>query len=654
MNRKSLIVGVASVLSVFAGTTAGAQAKDTAQLGTVVVSATKVPRPASTLSQAVTVLYGDDLRARGVTRVSDALREVPGASLVQSGSYGAVTSLFLRGGESRYTKVLIDGVPVNAPGGFFDFSHLTTDNIDRIEIVRGPASVVYGADAVTGIVQIFTRRGSDQRRASIGARGGTYHSLDFDGDALGSTPLGGFSVGAARHSTDGIIPFNNEYKNGTLSTALSLAQSPEGDARISARYTAAEFHYPTDFTGQPVDSNSYRVQHRLTVGLDAGRNITPNVQARLLAGNNDVWDLTEDIAVPFGATAPEHSASRSRGYRRNVEGRLVFSLPSDATVTVGGTYEKEHENSSNASGAVGAPTTETDSFDASRHNVAYYSELLGNLTDRFTYTIAGRVDDNSDYRRFATYRLGANAAVVPGLRIRASLSTAFNAPAFNQLRPTLFTTGSPDLRPEKIRSAEIGFATNFHPELIRLSASYFTQRFGDLIQFVNGGPPAFLGSFANLTAASSNGYEAELRLSPVTNWRGTVSYTIVNPRVTEVDAAYQGSDRVGDELIRRPTHSGSLVVSYSRPWGMSLGTAVSYVGKRPDTDFSQFPSPRVTLPAYTKVDLSAEYPLTGLNRGGLTLNARLDNVFDKRYEEVLHFASPGRTILIGGRASALF
>ncbi len=169
-------------------------------------------------------------------------------------------------------------------------------------------------------------------------------SASIDGDAVGSGPLGGFSVGAAHHSTDGIIPFNNQYRNGTLSTALTLAQGAAGDARITARYTAAEFHYPTDFTGQPVDSNSYRVQHRLTVGLDAGRNISTNVQARLLAGSNDVSDLTEDIAVPFGATTPQHSAFRSRGYRRNVEGRLAFSLPSDATVTVGGTYEKEHEN----------------------------------------------------------------------------------------------------------------------------------------------------------------------------------------------------------------------------------------------------------------------------------------------------------------------
>ncbi|HEX9128632.1 MAG TPA: TonB-dependent receptor [Gemmatimonadaceae bacterium] len=654
MNRKPLFIAAASAFSFFAGPKAGAQAKDTAQLGTVVVSATKVPRPAATLSQAVTVLLGDDLRAQGVTRVTDALREVPGASIVQTGSFGGITSLFLRGGESRYTKVLIDGVPVNAPGGSFDFSHLTTDNIDRIEIVRGPASVLYGADAVTGIVQIFTRRGSDQGRTSLGARGGTYHSLDVDGDAIGSSPMGGFSVGAAHHSTHGIIPFNNEYRNGTLSSALTLAQGPAGDASVDARYTTAEFHFPTDFTGQPVDSNSYRVQHRLTVGFDADRNLTPNIQARLLAANNDVWDLSEDIAVPFGGTALQHSASRSRGYRRNVEGRVAFFLPSDATVTVGGTYEKEHENSSNASGNVGAPTTETDSFDASRHNIAYYSELLGNLTDRLSYTVAGRVDDNSDYRRFATYRLGVNAAVVPALKVRASLSTAFNAPAFNQLRPTLFTVGSPDLHPERSRSAEIGLMTNFHPDIVRLSASYFNQRFSDLIQFVNGGSPNFLGSFANLTAASSNGYEAEIQLTPLTNWRGTASYTIVNPHVTQVAPAYQGSDRVGDELIRRPTHSGSVVVSYARPWGMSLGTAVSYVGRRPDTDFSQFPSPRVTLPAYTKVDLSAEYPLTGLKRGGLTLNARVDDLFDKRYEDVFHFASPRRTILVGGRASALF
>src|SRR5205085_11727514 len=135
---------------------ATAQTPDTTALTAIVISATKTPTPRSTLTQAVTVLSGEELRARGITRVTDALRSVPGASLVQNGSPGSVASLFLRGGESRYTKVLIDGVAVNSPGGVFDFSHLTTDNIERIEIVRGPASVAYGADAVSGVIQICT------------------------------------------------------------------------------------------------------------------------------------------------------------------------------------------------------------------------------------------------------------------------------------------------------------------------------------------------------------------------------------------------------------------------------------------------------------------------------------------------------------------
>lgn len=653
MSYKSLSV-IVVVLSVAARHSASGQEKDTTKLQTVVVSASKVPRPANSLTQPVTVLFGEDLRARGVTRVSDALREVPGAMLVPSGSYGAVTSLFLRGGESRYTKVLIDGVPVNSSGGFFDFSHLTTDNIDRIEVVRGPASVLYGADAVTGIVQVFTRKGSGEARASLGARGGTYRSFDIDADASGDNTLGQFSVGAARHSTDGILPFNNQYRNGTLSSALTLGHGSEGDVRVSARYTAAEFHYPTDFSGQPVDSNSYRTQHRLTVGIDAGRNLADYAQARLLAGTNEVSDLTEDIATPFGGSTPAHSAFRSRGYRRNAEGRLSFFLPANATVTVGANYEREHEASSHESGPVGGTTSQTDSFDASRHNMAYYSELLGSPDNRFSYTLSGRVDDNSDYHRFATYRIGGNAGIFPAVRLRASLSTAFNAPAFNQLRPTLYTVGSPDLRPERIRSAELGLMTSSWADPIRLSAMYFTQRFSNLIQYVNGGPPSYKGSYANLTGASSNGYEAELALSPLRNWRGSASYTIVNPRVTEIPPGYQGGDNVGDALIRRPSHSGSLVASYSRSASVGVGVALSFVGKRADTDFSQYPYTRVTLPAYAKLDISAELPIAMRSRGGLTLNARVENALNKRYEDVLHFAAPGRTVLIGARAASLF
>ena len=630
-----------------------AQSPDTATLQPVVVSASKIPRRTDVLSQAVTVLSGDDLRARGVVRVSDALREVPGAQLVQSGSFGSVTSLFLRGGESRYTKVLIDGVAVNSAGGFFDFSHLTTDDIDRIEIVRGPASVLYGADAVSGVVQIFTRRGAARPTASMSVRGGTYGTVDADLETLGATNLAHYSLGAGQHSTEGVLPFNNEYRNGTLGSSFGLGRSDVGEARISARYTTAEFHYPTDFMGQPVDTNSYRVQHRLTVGLDASRNLSARVQARLLAGTNDVYDLSEDIALPFGASAQQHSALRSRGYRRNVEGRFAFFLPTNTALTVGGVYEREHENSTTGSGAVGAATTQTDAFDATRHSAGYYAELLGNPIDRVSYTLSGRIDDNSDYARFTTYRIGGNVGVLQGLRLRASLSNAFNAPAFNELRPTLYTVGSPNLKPERIRSAEVGLVASLAGDAVRVSTSYFKQRFADLIQYVNGGPPDYKGSFANLNVAASNGYEAEVQATVAARWRANASYTIVNPRVDAVDSNYQGDVRAGDALLRRPSHSGSVGVSYVEAGGFNLGTAVTYVGQRPDLDFSQFPSPRVSQPAYTKVDVSGEIPL--LKRvPHLTLTARVENLFGKRYEEVLHFGAAGRTILVGGRASLTF
>jgi vitamin B12 transporter len=643
-----------TALALVASGLSAQEADTTTHLGTVIVSASKVPRPASTLTQAVTVLSGDDLRARGVTRVADALREVPGAMLVQNGSYGAATSLFLRGGESRYTKVLIDGVAINTSGGAVDLSNLTTDNIDRIEIVRGPASVLYGADAVSGIVQIFTRKPVGESRASIGVRAGTYRALDADVDASFGNSNAGVSLGAAHHSTNGVLPFNNAYRNGTLSSALSFGSASSGDATLTARYTSAEFHFPTDFAGRAVDSNSYSAEHRLTFGLDAGRSLTQFAQARFLAGVNEVSNLSEDIATPFGASQPLHSAFRSRGSRRTAETRLSLFLPTAATLTVGGSYERQAERSSNVAGPVGGAATPTDSFDAARSDLAYYSELLGNPANWMSYSLSGRMDDNSDYRRAATYRIGLAIGDVRTLRVRASTSTAFNAPAFSQLRPTLYTIGSPELKPERAKSSEVGITTAFNTGFVQLNVNYFTQRFADLIQYIDGPPPDFKGSYANLAAASSNGSEAQLDIFPASELRASVSFTVVDPRITEIAPSYQGPDVVGDALIRRPSHSGSAVVTYARPSGGSLGVAFNFVGKRPDIDFTQFPSPRVTLPAYTKIDLSGDLPIAAIERGGLTVNARVENLLNKHYEDVLNFRTPGRTILVGARATRLF
>ncbi|HEX2722336.1 MAG TPA: TonB-dependent receptor [Gemmatimonadaceae bacterium] len=652
--RSAFLPVIPFVAFVFASSGASSQVPDTDTLTTIVVSATKTPQMRSSLTQAVTILKGEELRLRGISRVVDALHLVPGAALVQNGSPGSVTSLFFRGGESRYTKVLIDGIAVNAPGGYFDFSHLTTDNIDRIEVVRGPASVVYGADAISGIVRIFTRQGRGPLAIHADGRAGTYGTREGALEVSGGAPRVRYSVGGGAHTTDGILSFNNDYYNGTLSGSAGVTPRDGSDALLTARYTAAEFHYPTDYTGAPVDSDSYRVQHRLTVGLDATTRLARGLKARLLLGTNDVSDLTEDadrVIAPGGAGSTRRFASRARNKRRTAEGGVVIDVAPSSTLNIGLEYLNERERSSDEAGPVGAQGTPTSTFSAERHNTALYSELIGAFGPRVAYTVAARRDDNSDYDAFTTYRVGTSIAIAASSRIRASLSTAFNAPAFNQLRPTLYTKGSPDLSPERTRSWELGLEQSLVASVLTVSASYFNQRFSDLIQYVPGGPPNFLGNYANLTEAEANGYEAEVAWRPDQAWSAVAGYTYVNPRVTKVSSSYSGDLKAGQALLRRPSHSANATVAWSRRSVDGISATVSYVGKRPDLDFVEFPSPTVTLPAYAKLDLAASREVfrDASRRHSVGVTVRVDNAFDKKYEDVLHFRAPGRVLLVGAR-----
>jgi len=648
---KNIIVAGLVLLSV--ARPVSAQVVDTTTLGTVVVTATKSPAEKASLTQAVTIIRGDDIRQQGIARVSDALRTVPGVAIAQNGSIGSVNTLFLRGGESRYTKVLIDGVAVNAPGGFFDFSHLSTDNIDRIEIVRGASSVVHGADAMSGVIQIFTRQGSGPLAFRADVRAGTNATREASVESAGAAGRARFSLGASADRTDGIYSFNNNYYNGTLSGSAGYSPVNGSDVVVSARYGASEFHYPTDFSGAPVDSNAYRVQHRLTVGVDARTRISDLLIARGRAGTNEVSDLTEDIGTPFLSNEQRVSSSLSRNKRRKAEIGVTAELPLQSSLSAGLEYEWERERSVNEDAPIGGDATPLSSFGATRNTRSAYGELTGSIRDRASYTVSARLDDNSDYGTHSTYRAGTNIPVTSTTRLRASFSTAFNAPAFNQLRPTLFTKGSPDLAPERGKSWEIGVEQLLLRGTVSLSGSLFRQRFTDMIQYVGGGAPDFLGSFENLTEAKSNGYEVEAVVRPASGVVASGSYTVAEPRVSRVSPYYSGGVKPGDALVRRPTHSGSASVSFTRATFGSIAVSGSYVGKRPDFDFTQFPSPVVTLPSYVRVDASGSKDVLRFNAGrsSLALTARVENVFDKEYQDVFNFSTTGRIILLGARYS---
>src|SRR5437773_12466828 len=194
----------AVALLILPATLAGQEPTDTVVLNPVVVTATRIPTPADGVPVAVTVIRGIELRERGILTVAEALRSVPAASVVTTNSYGSQTSLFLRGGQSNYVKVLIDGVPQNVPGGAYDFANLTTDNVERIEVVRGPASVLYGSDALTGVVQIFTRDGRGPARGTVAWSGGTYGSSALDATLAAGGERAGYSVGVSRFASGGL------------------------------------------------------------------------------------------------------------------------------------------------------------------------------------------------------------------------------------------------------------------------------------------------------------------------------------------------------------------------------------------------------------------------------------------------------------------
>ncbi len=431
-----------------------------ATLGRVVVTATRIPTPDTLATQPVTVLSGDDLRRRGVLDVSDALREVPGVAVVQSGSFGAVTSLFMRGGESRYTKVLIDGVPVNDVGGTFYFQYLTLDNVDRIEVLEGPSSALYGADAMSGVIQIFTKRGDGATSVDASARAGSYGGRDMSLALRGGSSAIGFSLGGGWHQSDGIAAFNNRFRDGTLSGALTLRPDDRTTASLTTRYTSGDYHFPTDFAGNPVDSNSYSRERRLAIGLEAARKLADWATVKVVGADDEAHDLSEDTQPTAGAELVK-SSSPSDGHRRSIDGRIELSNSTALVLTAGAQLQDESARTWSVSRTyVTSPSSATPvvtpGSDDDRTTRGYYVAAQGAPLSRFAYDASIRRDTHSDYRDVTTYHTGVSIGVWQGARVRAAYGTGFNAPAFYETQGSAFNAPNPDLQPEQTHDLDVG------------------------------------------------------------------------------------------------------------------------------------------------------------------------------------------------------
>jgi vitamin B12 transporter len=656
--------------------TEGQTPPDTFRLDPIIVTATRVPVPRMSVPAAVTVIHGDELRARGIHFVADALRGVPGASVARSGSEGGLTSLFLRGGESDYVQVMLDGVVLNDPGGAFDFGQLTTDNIERIEIVRGPVSVLYGSDAVTGVVNILTRRGTGAPRLSAAAgigraprlNGetdlcpgyplaacpedadlGSYTTRNWDASLSGGTRALSYALGVSGMDGDGAYAFNNDYRNRTVSGRAGWSGG-NGDLAVTGRSTHGRFHFPTNGAGLLVDRNQFRNSESVAVGVDGGMRLTTAVEIRgalsFHEGDYVVDDRQDgpDDTVGFFAS---HNANRID--RSKADAHLNVRTGS-TVLTIGGEIERQRGSSAFSSESEFGPF-ETSSYNE-RSNRAAYAQIVAPVSP-LVITIGGRTEDNDRFGNFTTWRAGANLRLGAASLLRASAGTGFKEPTFFENYAEGFTRGNQQLEPEESRSWEVGAEQSLLRGRARLGVTWFDQRFRNLIQYTAQPPDPEAPNYVNIGEAKSLGLELEAQALLPAGMSARASFTFTDTEV--LDEGY-GQDRLfqkGESLIRRPRQS--FDVSLQAPIGGRIvaGAALTHVGERDDLDFtSDFEGARVELPAYSTVDAFAQIQL--LARGALALHARVENLLGEDIREIANFPARGRLLELGVRSNLGF
>jgi vitamin B12 transporter len=573
--------------------------------------------------------------------------------VVQAGSYGAQTSLFLRGGESDFVKVLLDGVPLNQPGGSINFANLTTADLDRIEIVRGPTSVLYGADAMTGVVQLFTRSASAVPTVELAARGGTFGSSDVDGHVSLVDRSWSLSATGTHEATDGSYAFNSGYTNSVGSVRLGFDGGSSGRAAFTLRYGDGVAHFPTDGSGNLVDHNQFTTETTLAMGLDlswaAGTNGTFDVHgfaARLNQGYTNRSDTPADTSG-FDFVDDRSGITWRRGFDARLDRHVQGSLVS---LGAGLEYESDDEHDVGLSNFGFGISADTSISAGNRTTRNAYLQVLSEPGAKVSTQLGVRLDDNSAFGTFTTWHLGATWHRTADMRLWVAAGTAFKAPTFPQLFSlSSFEIGNPALRPEQNTNTEVGLEERTSDHLLTLTVTAFWQEFRNLIQYVNAAPGQ--PNYVNLGGADSRGVELNVVANPSPRLTLGAHWTWLHTEVTDTGAASSLSFQQGASLIRRPGSSGGGTAAYR--WnGVTLATVIAYVGTRDDVDFSSSSGSRVTLPAYTTLDLSVDVPIRrAAGRSlGIDLMLRGENLFNAVYQQTVGFPGRGRTLFAGGSA----
>ncbi|HXH49545.1 MAG TPA: TonB-dependent receptor [Terriglobia bacterium] len=617
----------------------------------IVVTATRTATVSSQLGASTSVITRKQIADQSTPLVTDLLQSLPGITVVRNGAPGGVTSMFVRGGDSDYNKVLLDGVPLNLAGGALDFSTLTTSNLERVEVVRSAESALFGSDAMTSVIQLFTRQGSAETNRphfSISGEGGKNSTWQGGGSVTGGHGPFDYTLEGGKFSTDNQTP-NDFFHVSTLSAnfGLKLGEATTLRAIMMGNFGLAGTPGQTAF-GPPITDASYR--QRTGYGAFSIHNQTTSSWEQQLTYT---FSKSRQVSIDLGQNPPFTPAFEGRtaafqyydfatnylddewrdhvSYQSNWEGSPFGGRFGQHVDTFAFDWDGEH-------GFLVDRFAPDPATRAQRNNFGYTFQDQ-TLWGRLSLGNGVRVDDNGSFgtvvvpRSSLAYLVRNGGGFLGATTLKFNFGLGVKEPSFlESYANSPYFVGNPNLAPERTRTLDYGVEQRFWDGRGRLELDGFDNLFRDQIAFAVTDFQTFSGTYFNIGRASAKGAEVSLELAPVKGLRAIGSYTYLDSEVIESGNPFSPALQAGRWLLRRPRHSGSLQISWD--WRrMNVTSTTIFVGRRQDSDFVGLEPPLLWNNGYTNSNLSWSYRAFG----HVTYYGTVGNLFNQKYMQVLGY-----------------
>lgn len=592
----------------------------------IVVSANRVATDSSKIGSAVTVITAEDIARQQANTVAEVLRTVPGLSIANYGTTGSQTDVRIRGAEAWHTKLIIDGVDMADPSSTrpsFDFGHLLASDIERIEILRGPQSLLYGSDSIGGVISITTRKGKGKPKVTASAEAGSYHTYKGSAGLSGSEGAASYAISATRFQTDGISSGdqrngnseNDGYQASSASARLGYQITDAWSVETSLRAMNDRLDYDryNSTTRRAEDDNSwFRKRDRSARLATTFSPFGPVLENTLAYSVQESKRDYQDGDLSGGSAYFYDGESQKLDYqgtaRLNEHNTVVFGAETktDSTTQGGGFSLPGHKDVSTA---------------------GYFADYQVSPFDALFLTVGGRLDDHETFGTHTTYRTTAAYLVeATQSRLHSSYGTGFRAPSLSELYLPVF--GTPTLRPEESRGWDAGIEQSFLDGKGSVDLTWFNNRIKDMIttQTVGG-----VTTFTNLSSTRTQGLEATARWELSDDWRLSGNYTFTDSR----------NNSTGQILAYRAKHQGSLSATWLPLDGLETTASLRAVGNRYSSNTNRM------LGGFAVVNLAGAYDLTE----GTQLYGRVENLLDKTYSEIDTYGTYGRAAYVGVRTS---